>query len=295
VARAQPPRARSDLAAALGYGRARAMETTLGIDLASQPRNTALCVVAWEADRAEIVALARGDLRGQKLTDALLVEAARGEHAIDGGWGGAGRPVKVAIDAPFGWPERFVRAVEAHHRLARWPTRSDGVRWPFERRATDRFVYDHAQKLPLSVSTDRIAYPAMRCAGLLGALAPDSVARDGTGLVAEAYPDAALRCWLPELWETRAGSYKGAAARPRRAHVVKTLLDRLGDRFAVSDDQCERCIDSDDCLDALVCALVARAVQRGATIAPKHENRRLALVEGWIHLPRAPLADLPLL
>src|SRR3954453_23291242 len=104
------------------------METTLGIDLASQPRNTALCVVAWEADRAEIVALARGDVRGQKLTDALLVEAARGDHAIDGGWGGAGRPVKVAIDAPFGWPEGFVGAVGAPHRLARGRTRAGGVR-----------------------------------------------------------------------------------------------------------------------------------------------------------------------
>jgi hypothetical protein len=149
------------------------------------------------------------------------------------------------------------------------------------------------------VSTDRIAYPAMRCAALLGALeqklGAGDVARDGAGLVAEAYPDAALRCWLPDLWKTRAGSYKGTAARARREHVVTTLLDRLGDRFAVTDAQRALCVDSDDCLDALVCALLARAVQRGATIAPEHgEERRLARVEGWIHLPRAPLADRPL-
>src|SRR4051794_1044031 len=124
------------------------METTLGIDLASQPRNTALCVVAWEADRAEIVALARGDLGGRKLTDALLVDAARGEHAIDGGWGDAGRPVKVAIDAPFGWPEPFVRAIAAHGRMQPWPSGPGEDRTPFERRETDRFVRRRANKVP---------------------------------------------------------------------------------------------------------------------------------------------------
>jgi predicted nuclease with RNAse H fold len=276
------------------------METTLGIDLASQPRNTALCAVAWSSERAEIVALARGGWGAEKLTDGVLVDAACGAHAIEDGWGDTGRAAKVAIDAPFGWPEPFVRAVEAHHRLKPWPPRPADLRWALERRATDRFVYDHARKLPLSVSTDRIAYPAMRCAGLLGALedklGAEQVARDGAGLVAEAYPDAALRCWLPDLWEARAGSYKGTAARARREHVVKTLLDRLGDRFAVSDKQRGMCVDSDDCLDALVCALLARAVQCGATIAPEHEeDRRLARVEGWIHLPAKPLAERPLL
>ena len=269
------------------------METTLGIDLASQPANTALCVVAWSRDRAEIRSLARGKLGGEKLTDAVLVGA-----VCDG----ASRPVKVGIDAPFGWPEPFAEAVAAHGRLEPWPSALDEKRERFERRTTDVLVWRRAKKLPLSVSTDRIAYPAMRCAAILGALAPklgaEAVARDGTGLVAEAYPDAALRCWLPDLWETRAGSYKGAsdAARTRREHVVDCLLDRLGDRFAVTPEQRRACCDSDDCLDALVCALVARAAHRGWTIAPgDDEQRRLARVEGWIHLPSAPLTERPLL
>ena len=268
------------------------METTLGIDLASQAANTALCVVAWFPDRAEIRALARGTWGTEELTDEVLVGAACGS---------AIRPVKVAIDAPFGWPEPFVRAVAAHGRLQPWPSALDEKRWRFERRETDRVVRERANKLPLSVSTDRIAYPAMRCAAILGALqvrlGGEAVARDGTGLVAEAYPDAALRCWLPELWAAREGSYKGAsqAARDRRERLVEALLGALGDRFAVTLEQREQCVDSDDCLDALVCALLARAVQRGATIAPKHEHRRLARVEGWIHLPHAALADRPLL
>jgi predicted nuclease with RNAse H fold len=269
------------------------METTLGIDLASRPRNTALCVVAWSRDRAEIRALARGTWGTEELTDTVLVGAVC--H-------GAARPAKVGIDAPLGWPEPFAEAVAAHGRLEPWPSKLDEERRRFERRETDRFVHAHASKLPLSVSTDRIAYPAMRCAALLGALqaelGAEAVARDGTGVVAEAYPDAALRCWLPDLWEARAGSYKGAsdAARTRREHVVECLLDRLGRRFVVTSDQRALCVESDDCLDALVCALLARAVQRGATIAPKHdEYRRLARIEGWIHLPSASLADRPLL
>ena len=269
------------------------METTLGIDLASKPANTALCVVAWSRDRAEIRSLARGTHGGEKLTDAVLVGAVSD---------GASRPVKVGIDAPFGWPEPFAHAVAAHARIEPWPSGPGEERGPFERRASDRFVHERARKLPLSVSTDRIAYPAMRCAALLGALqrelGAEAVARDGTGLVAEAYPDAGLRCWLPDLWVAREGSYKGAsaAARTRRTALTDALLERLGDRFAVTAEQRWACWDSDDCLDALVCALVARAAHRGWTIAPgDHEQRRLARVEGWIHLPHAALADRPLL
>jgi hypothetical protein len=278
------------------------METTLGIDLASKAANTALCVVAWWPDRAAIRALAHGRWGDDPLEDDVLTDAARGAHVVDGGWGDAGRPVKVGVDAPFGWPEPFAHAVAAHARTEPWPSGPGEDRGPFERRASDRFVHERARKLPLSVSTDRIAYPAMRCAALLGALQRDlgaeAVARDGTGLVAEAYPDAALRCWMPDLWVAREGSYKGAsaAARTRRTVLTDALLERLGDRFAVTPEQRRACCDSDDCLDALVCAVIARAAHRGWTIAPgDDEQRRLARVEGWIHLPSGPLTERPLL
>jgi hypothetical protein len=275
------------------------METTLGIDLASQPRNTALCVVAWGRERGEVVTLAHGEWDGVRLDDRVLIGAACGNRP---GESDAKRPAKVAIDAPFGWPDPFVRALEAHHSLGRWPTRPAEPRWHFERRETDRFVHEHAEKLPLSVSTDRIAYPAMRCAALLAALeeklGAEAAARDGTGLVVEAYPDAALRCWLRDMWKPKAPSYKGAsdAARARRTLVADTLVERLGERFDISGDRREQCRASDDCLDALVCALVGRAVALGHTIAPAgDEQHRLARTEGWIHLPAKPLADLPLL
>jgi hypothetical protein len=43
----------------------------------------------------------------------------------------------------------------------------------------------------------------------------------------------------------------------------------------------------DDYLDALLCALVARAVELGLTHAPTPAQEELARIEGWIHC-RAP-------
>src|SRR3954447_4010073 len=188
-------------------GHHKRMETTLGIDLASQSRRTALCVIAWDHGRADVQALACGTWDGHPLDDRLLCEAIAGLARVAGGWGEEGYPVKAAIDAPFGWPQPFVEALAAHHQLQPWPGSLGVSRERFERRAPDLFVRQHAKKLPLSVSTDRIAYCAMRCAVILGDLAerlePEQVARDGSGRMVEAYPDAALRCWLPGSWIQR--------------------------------------------------------------------------------------------
>jgi hypothetical protein len=220
------------------------MHTTLGMDLVSRPKHTALCVIAWDGGRAEVRALAHGSWNGTPLHDKLLSTAIRGLWGIDGGWGGGGHPVKTAIDAPFGWPEPFVQALQAHQRLEPWPEILDNPREQFERRTTDRMVRDRAQKLPLSVSTDRIAYCAMRCAVILGDLArlleADQVARDGTGLVVEAYSGAALRCWLPAVWtKPREDSYKGTGelAHARRERLVAALLAELGPAFAITPEQ----------------------------------------------------------
>ncbi len=46
----------------------------------------------------------------------------------------------------------------------------DGDRKELERRATDYWVHDVASRLPLSVTTDRIASAAMRAAAVLAQL-----------------------------------------------------------------------------------------------------------------------------
>jgi hypothetical protein len=53
-------------------------------------------------------------------------------------------------------------------------------------------------------------------------------------------------------------------------------------------------VASDDCLDALLAALIARAAVRGLTVRPAPDDLELAREEGWIALPLADsLARLP--
>ncbi|MBE2315467.1 DUF429 domain-containing protein [Solirubrobacter sp. CPCC 204708] len=211
---------------------------TLGIDLASQPANTAACEIDWASGDVSLV-------RGVD-DDAIRAALARADRA--------------GIDAPFGWPEPFVAAVSG---AAPWPR----DRRVLTHRATDRFVHREIGKLPMSVTTDRIAYCAMRCVTLI----------EGCEIAVEAYPDAALRVWVGGPWS----SYK-RDARERRAVLLEPLLEVA----PLSAAQIEACLAFDDNLDAVVCALVARAAAVDETVPPPPELARLAEVEGWIQLPR---------
>jgi hypothetical protein len=251
------------------------VSVTLGIDLASQPATTAVCAVTW-AEGTATVALRHG----RELTDAELIRVIDDE-----------RPAKVGIDAPLGWPVAFVRAVSD---LDAWPVAPDGSRAALERRATDHWIRGTTErlglppKLPLSVTTDRIAYPAMRAVGLLAHLARSGheIDRSGVrGLVCETYPDPTIRTL--GLWPAgaaRRASYKRAAT-----GVRAMMLDTMAERapwLQLTDAQRRACVDSDDCLDALVCALAARAAALGLTFAPPRDHVGVARAEGWIHLPR---------
>jgi predicted nuclease with RNAse H fold len=253
--------------------------STLGVDLASQPANTALCVIAWAGDHAEVVGLWKGvDSWGNPLRDELIVAAMRGRHRD------LPPPAKVAIDAPLGWPVDFVRALNGS---IPWPPLGADRR-RLERRATDHWVHGTAAKLPLSVTTDRIAFAAMRAAGLLAhcaATGDEVIDVSGVqGLVCETYPDPAIR--RLGVWPAAVGaraSYKGDA-RALRASIVGGLAD-AAPWLRLPAPHREACIESDDCLDALVCALVARAAAKGLTVAPPAELAAEARSEGWIHLP----------
>jgi hypothetical protein len=244
--------------------------TTVGIDLASQPEKTAVCVINWGNGSAEVTALSRGTFHGRALDDLALLEIA---DTAD----------KTAIDAPFGWPQPFIQAISSEP--GRWPLDPGQPRAPLERRTTDILVRQWTGKTPLSVTTDRIAYCAMRCAAILGAL---NSPRDGSGPIVEAYPDAALRCWLPNLFVGSIQSYKGDSdlAYKRRELLGDALFQELGSSFHISEAQRGAIANSDDCLDALACALVARAAATKSTVLPDTpEHETLARIEGWIHLP----------
>lgn len=258
------------------------MSATPGIDLASQPRSTAICAIEWDTRGAYVRALWRGRT-GDGITplhDKVLASAIRGD------WGG-GLPAftKVAIDAPLGWPVDFVTGLADP---SRWPVAIDCDRSRLERRATDRWVHKTTGKLPLSVSTDRIAYAAMRAAGLLSdysQLTGHAVDRTGeTGIICEAYPDPAIRAF--DLWPPTAGtreSYKGEAAGVRASVLAR--LNELAPWLSMSPVQSAACVDSDDCLDALICALVARATEVHQTHAVPLGSEVEAAAEGWIRLP----------
>ncbi|WP_158276793.1 DUF429 domain-containing protein [Paraconexibacter algicola] len=252
------------------------MTSTLGVDLASQDKKTALCEIAWERP-ARVVRLELG------VDDAAIVAAAAGDGVQ-----------LLAIDAPFGWPEPFVRAVRAHHDGEGFPVAAGDRpgREPFYLRETDRHVIAQTGKRPLSVSTDKIAYIALRCAGLLrtiGERDPALVPRDGSGLVAEVYPGAALVRWAPTLGCPTAG-YRGAAPEnPARTALAAALLDATG----VAADAAQRALlaRSEDALDAFVTAVLARVVALGRSEPVPDALRELARREGWIHVPRADALD----
>lgn len=230
---------------------------TLGVDLASAAEKTAAAAIEWTSGRAILRRLLLG------CDDALLL-------AI---------PADViGIDAPFGWPVAFQALLAELHTAPAWTTEwRDRLRF----RETDRVVRAATGRWPLSVSTDLIGVPALRCRGLLERLGVQD--RSGDGRVFEVYPAAALKRWgLP------ASGYKKKATDARRA-VVDALKIRApwlewGAFEALA-------VASHDALDAVIAALATRAAALGRYAAPDAAMAQAARIEGWIVLPDADALD----
>ncbi len=260
---------------------------TLGIDLASQPETTAACVLGFHPERIEVRYLQRArDANGPLDDDRLL--------ALMLGHGGAGpAPSEIGIDAPLGWPTAFVAAVADPDA---WPLADEVEPVALVRRQADRWIHAQTGKVPLSVSTDRIAYPAMRAQRLLRRYAEATgtpVDRSGrTGRVCEVYPDVGVTRFGLRPEGTRRLSYKGPAGRGARGDLLAMLLQQAP-WLALSAAQQADCVAYDDSFDALIAALITRVVQLGLSDPPPPELAAEAVREGWIHLPRpGGLADL---
>jgi predicted nuclease with RNAse H fold len=235
---------------------------TAGVDLAAQDNRTALAEVFWGESGAVLESVRLG------VDNDAIVAAAQ-------------RVRVVGIDCPIGWPAAFTDLLIAARGDVVRPDAGadDDARRPLAYRLTDHVVRATAGRWPLSVSADRIAYPAMRCAGLLARIAATGapVRRDGaSSRVAEVYPAAALR-----VWQLPTPGYKTDPA--ARAGLVKALGTQAS--WLNWGGHQQACVDSDDVLDAVVCALVAGAVAAGRTGAPTSDQQVLAREEGWIHLP----------
>ncbi len=136
--------------------------STAGLDLASQDNRTAIAEIRWGDGRAVLQAVQMG------VDDDAIGEA-------------AGRVALVGIDCPLGWPRPFVDLLIASRANAVPPdvARDDPAKQALAFRRTDVVARDVTGRWPLSVAADRIAYPAMRCAGCLRVGADEGRRRGG--------------------------------------------------------------------------------------------------------------------
>lgn len=239
---------------------------TLGIDLASQPRGTAACAIEWRDGRARVLEVACGQ------DDDALVKRIAGAD-------------KVGLDVPFGWPEAFVAAVGRFHGGGAWP---EAAVTALRYRETDRVVAARTGRWPLSVSTDLIGVPTFRAARLLARLTAEGlvVDRSGAGRLVETYPAAALR-----LWGFASTGYKRRKGRASLVALARELERRTRGWFDRDAAARRLCRASDDALDAVVAALVARAAALGLCQGPPPHLAATAAREGWIALPAPDALD----
>lgn len=228
-----------------------------GVDVASQTAQTGLAVLSADDSTLRVEKLDVG------VDDRTIIEAVR-------------QSVKTGVDVPLGWPERFVDLVSAHHvgqpqQCADW--RTEAVL-----RLTDRVLKDDFGLRPLSVSTDRIAYPALRWSGIEAQLQLMGIgtARDGSGRICEVYPAGFLF-----QHRLKHPGYKGAS----NAQVREVILGSL--RLVMSREQADLCVADDNALDAVLTALSAHSVVTGKAYGPPEDRRQAVLREGWIWMPFA--------
>jgi predicted nuclease with RNAse H fold len=244
---------------------------TVGVDLSVQPRKTGVARIDWSPSGARVRNLVVG------ATDELITRAVMEAD-------------KAGIDCPLGWPEKFVEFISAHHTgTVIVPAEVAGRKWPrtLAYRVTDEAVREATGLVPLSVAADRIAYTAMRCAGLLAQLARKGqpVDRCGAGVVVEVYPAASL-----SQWGLSHRGYKGTGNAKSLAQVVDALL--VAAPWLTLGPYEDKCRRSDDALDAVIAALTARAAIRGLVTAPSTTQAATSSTEGWIAVPTCPLSAL---
>ena len=239
---------------------------TAGIDLAAEPKGTALAMIAWGTETAKLVDLAVG------ANDTELIEKSAGAS-------------KIGIDCALGWPMEFINFLNRQTTLDGTTEDIEGdLAWRrrLAYRATDRHVWQSTGRWPLSVATDRLGMTALRASGFLSKLARGGVAidRTGQGLIVEVYPGASLRQWGFETKGYRVSESKRAG-----------LLEELNAKapwFQLGSFS-EMMIESCDAFDSVFASLSARCAALGYFDTPPTEHLEFARAEGWVALPNRPL------
>jgi predicted nuclease with RNAse H fold len=238
-----------------------------GVDLAAEPKGTALAVIDWSSSSAALVEL------NLDVSDSALVDCAN-------------QVEKLGIDCALGWPVEFIDFLSGNHPAVQ-ANAFEGdlsLRRRLAYRETDRHVREVTGRWPLSVSTDRLGMTAIRCAGLLSQISATGIAIDksGSGRVIEIYPGASLR-----IWGFATSGYR--ASKPTRAALIETLSRQAP--WLELGNNIELMVESCDAFDAVIAALAARFAQLGAYARPSADRLELAKFEGWVALPNQPLSD----
>lgn len=136
------------------------------------------------------------------------------------------------------------------------------------------------------MATERIAYAAMRWAGIEARLKAEEVpvVRDGSDAVYEVYPAAALKAW-----GLQHRGYKGQ----KNSEVRHQLVDELSKTFPNLEWNGHRdlCVADDNALDAALAAIIALEAYLGRCEPAPAELQSSARREGWIWVPRDALPD----
>lgn len=239
-----------------------------GIDLAAEPKGTALAILDFENSKAQLVYLEQG-LDDQALIDKTIISD------------------KIGIDCAFGWPIEFAKFIAKNQDLKAKDLIDGGMdfRRNLSFRETDRQIRQITGRWPLSVSTDRLGLTAMRCAGLLSRYQQAGVAidRSGGGKIAEVYPGATLRNWDFDTTNYRVNN-------DVRAKLLKDIKAQASWLDTSSFET--QMIESSDSFDAVIAALAARAVYLGGYTKPTKDQQEAAEIEGWICLPARALGEL---
>ncbi len=242
---------------------------TAGIDLAAEPKGTALALIEWSDRSGKLIDLKVG------VADSVIV-------------GDVFNAEKIGIDCALGWPMEFVDFVSNHNDPnAKSHQVEGGMDWRrrLSYRETDRAVRAKTGRWPLSVSTDRLGLTAMRCAGLLGRLEKTGIQidRSGAGVVAEVYPGATLRVWGFDT----TGYRKSVDERKRLLNQILEQANWL-DTSSFASLMLESC----DAFDAVIAALASRAAFLGLSEPPTQSQMSQARIEGWIALPVGKISEL---
>ena len=238
-----------------------------GIDLAAEPKGTALALIEFNSGKANLLYLEQG------LDDQALID-----KTIDAD--------KVGIDCAFGWPIEFAKFIAQNQDPKNKEPIDGGMdfRRTLSFRETDRVIQELTGRWPLSVATDRLGLTAMRCAGLLSRYQQSGtkVDRSGAGKLAEVYPGATLRTWSFDTTNYRVN-------KEVRAKLIKEL-NRQAPWLELTNTALM--IESADAFDAVIAALAARSIHQGNYHKPTTDQQARALVEGWICLPTKELTNL---